>query len=561
MNIAAPVPALAFTVGIVGHRADRIADAGAVRARIGELMRAVDAALDGIAGEGRHDGRQPLRLVSALAEGADRLAASEAVDAGMVLDAVLPFPAGEYLRDFGDDASKAEFQTLLGRAASVLVLDGAADSRAKAYEAAGMALLDNCDLLIAVWDGGPARGRGGTREVIEEAVRRAMPVLVVPPDGRAASIRSPGAASRLIRLEDVAHEPLDNVSTLVGNIVGGAGDPESEADWRALADLPPEPLVHGAYPLLLRAAGVAPRKRKAPPRQAPAAPEPRSPLAEAFAWWDAAAIRGAQAFRSAVIVNFGLASLAIVLAASSVLAGDLKWLFVAAEVAVILSLLANAWHARRRRWQERWLESREVAELLRVASMLRSVGVGRGLAASAGGRWSGWYAAALARASAPRSADLSDPAVAAPLVAEVSGQAEWNASTARRMHLAARRIERFGEILFVAVLTAAIGWLILFLAAPALAHDLGYPLAAITAGLPAIATASYGIRVILDFEGTGERAQRIASGLKALLEYRDEAPSSVAALQDFARRSADIMLGDVAAWRLLAEARRLAIPG
>ena len=129
------------------------------------------------------------------------------------------------------------------------------------------------------------------------------------------------------------------------------------------------------------------------------------------------------------------------------------------------------------------------------------------------------------------------------------------------MHLAAKRIERFGEVLFVAVLGAAIGWLVLDIVDKSAAHRLQFVVTAITAGFPALATASYGIRVILDFEGIAQRTGRIGSGLEALLvKWAAETPSA-ARLQQFARNAADIMLGDVAAWRLLTEGRRLTIPG
>lgn len=38
-----------------------------------------------------------------------------------------------------------------------------------------------------------------------------------------------------------------------------------------------------------------------------------------------------------------------------------------------------------------------------------------------------------------------------------------------------------------------------------------YGLTAVGAALPAVATPSYGIRIILDFEGVGERSHRMAS--------------------------------------------------
>ncbi|MBS1240082.1 MAG: hypothetical protein H6R45_788, partial [Proteobacteria bacterium] len=57
------------------------------------------------------------------------------------------------------------------------------------------------------------------------------------------------------------------------------------------------------------------------------------------------------------------------------------------------------------------------------------------------------------------------------------------------------------------------------------------------------------------------RARNISVGLNALLAHWEAGPKTAAALQEFARRAADIMLSDVAAWRLLAEGRRLTIPG
>jgi hypothetical protein len=157
---------------------------------------------------------------------------------------------------------------------------------------------------------------------------------------------------------------------------------------------------------------------------------------------------------------------------------------------------------------------------------------------------------------------MSDPiAAAAPLIAEIRGQADWNRSTSHRMHLAAKRIERFGQVLFVLVLATAIGWLAIDIVDEPAAHRLRLVVTAITAGFPAMATASYGIRVILDFEGVAQRTGRIGSGLDGLLaRWAGETPSA-ARLQEFARDAADIMLGDIAAWRLLTEGRRLTIPG
>jgi hypothetical protein len=557
---SAPHPELGFSIGITGHRADRISAPDKVRALLDRLLHSIEAHLDQVAGGQLYTaGRHPLRMISAIAEGADRLAAYAALDMGLPLEIILPFRPPEYERDFTTEAALAEFRGLLERSSSLIVLDGDEEDRSRGYEAAGKIMLDNCDLLIAVWDGGPGRGRGGTREVLGDAAGRGMPIVIIPPDGSSMTIRSSIDAVPM-RFEDVPELPFDQLGAVIGSVVGTHVDTNEEADWRRLADMPRNSIIHNAYPLLLKLAGLG-RKRKGKGK-APAEAPPADPLEKAFRWWDGAAIRAAQEFRSAVIVNFALAALAVVLAATSVLSGDYKWIFVLAEIVTILLLLLNAIYAERMRWQERWLESRQVAELLRVCTLLRSVGIGRGIADTGAGGSNGWYASAVARSCPMEPVDLADTAkAAATLIAEVRDQAGWNEATSHRMHLAAHRIERFGEVLFAFVLAAAMIWLALYVMERELAHDLRYILTAITAGLPAIATASYGIRIILDFEGNSNRAKHISLGLNGLMANWETSPQNSAALQDFAQRAANIMLGDVAAWRMLAEGRRLTIPG
>jgi len=49
----------------------------------------------------------------------------------------------------------------------------------EAYEAAGWVVLDQCDLLIAIWDGKAPRGLGGTGQIVHEALRRGIPTVSV----------------------------------------------------------------------------------------------------------------------------------------------------------------------------------------------------------------------------------------------------------------------------------------------------------------------------------------------------------------------------------------------
>jgi hypothetical protein len=54
-----------------------------------------------------------------------------------------------------------------------------------AYLAASEAVLVTVDRLVAVWDGKPADGHGGTGDVVAAAHDRNLPVTVVWPEGAA----------------------------------------------------------------------------------------------------------------------------------------------------------------------------------------------------------------------------------------------------------------------------------------------------------------------------------------------------------------------------------------
>ena len=51
------------------------------------------------------------------------------------------------------------------------------------HMAASNLMVDEADELYAVWDGKPARGYGGTADVVAYARGRGTPVRVVWPDG------------------------------------------------------------------------------------------------------------------------------------------------------------------------------------------------------------------------------------------------------------------------------------------------------------------------------------------------------------------------------------------
>ena len=49
------------------------------------------------------------------------------------------------------------------------------------YLAAGHRVVELSDLMLAVWDGSPAKGKGGTADVVAYAVRRGVPLFHINP--------------------------------------------------------------------------------------------------------------------------------------------------------------------------------------------------------------------------------------------------------------------------------------------------------------------------------------------------------------------------------------------
>jgi len=117
--------------------------------------------------------------VSALADGADQIFARAVLDLGGQLEVIVP--AARY-RDGLPESAHATYDALLSAASKVDHLDFT-ESTEEAHMAASRAMLNGADRLFAVWDGKPARGYGGTADVVAEARQRGIPVTVIWPDG------------------------------------------------------------------------------------------------------------------------------------------------------------------------------------------------------------------------------------------------------------------------------------------------------------------------------------------------------------------------------------------
>ena len=184
-------------IGVTGHR--KLDNPTAVEALV---KRAIDAEVEGLfPGDSRRKMERvreagttaiSFRVLSPLAEGADRVVARAVLDyPDAHLGVVLPLALEDYLEDFASEESRKEFEELLGRCDKPVFLrtrriqdecsdpKTMAELRCDSYAHAGQYIVDHCDVLIAVWDGAPSRGRGGTAEIVQYALEKNRPILRV----------------------------------------------------------------------------------------------------------------------------------------------------------------------------------------------------------------------------------------------------------------------------------------------------------------------------------------------------------------------------------------------
>jgi len=152
-------------IGITGHTNLSAATVLLVAAGIREVLAPHSVGLTG---------------VTCLARGADQIFARVVLELGGVIEVVLP--AHDYRARKVSADNAAEFDEILTLARAIRTMPFA-HSDGAAYQAASEHMLSTVDSLIAVWDGRPAGGYGGTADVVAAARESGMAVTVIWPPG------------------------------------------------------------------------------------------------------------------------------------------------------------------------------------------------------------------------------------------------------------------------------------------------------------------------------------------------------------------------------------------
>ena len=120
-----------------------------------------------------------LNLHTALASGADQIAAICARSTGYFVRATLPFEAHEYRKDFALGEELDTFEQAVAAADEIVALPGDRADAEDAYVRVGKLLVRDADIMMAIWDGEEGRGPGGTAHVVELALQSCLPVVHV----------------------------------------------------------------------------------------------------------------------------------------------------------------------------------------------------------------------------------------------------------------------------------------------------------------------------------------------------------------------------------------------
>jgi hypothetical protein len=606
-------PRLALRVGVTGARDIPLERTEQVRAQIKDVLTLVHrqmmrlADTDAVRGAYQGQAAAPeLSFLSPLAEGADRLAAEAALELGYTLHVPMPFRRAEYVKDFGPEdggcgtgvptPSALAFDTLLRRAASSVELDGARDDpargrhdEARSYEAVGRFVVRNCDLLIAIWDGSPGKGRGGTADTVRFSANFGPPVWWVhagteqPPhwvddvldlESRSAAGEAADALEQhLAALVTPPTSPVEAGHSVFERIIHRLSPVHASPFEQWLAETKrPSAWYWTAYHRLLQlVTGLDPPWT---PPKPPADPVARH-WYELYRPADDRASECAARYRSVYVLVFLLAAVSVAFAALAAGATHERWpkfTMTAFELIslgfILLLVIANM----KGGWHTRWIDYRLLAELCRKQQSLAPLGWSlpawavHDLAAQQEERldddqdhaaWVAWYFAALQRAAplpqgvfAPERTVRARTAALDDLVRE---QLHYHGGRSGQYEEASRRFTNWGEQLFILLLLLIVAKLVILLVSADV--ELVVPIGILAIIVPALAAASVGFRAYAELEllaGESRYMERsMQAAEKSINSLDSERPLASQQLGALVYGVATLMLQDIQGWARL----------
>jgi hypothetical protein len=640
-------------LGVTGHRETNPAFAAhrdPAEAALAEVFAQIDAM---VAAEAETLGSvAPVRLHNLLASGIDQLAAEAALRRGWELVAPLPF--GRAL-----NLAINALPLIAEDAAALLRGDAAADPRvaaraemiARSYEAARLfelaeqdqaierlflsklaapndiaraqsfaahcservavadrVMIEQSDILVAVWDGATRSYVGGTGHTIVAALELGAPVVWIDPaqasDWRI--LRTPESLVAPTSEEDRyavlgqlvrrALRPGEGGALRAGAKVLGAEawHPRSHWLWTAYRRIEalfggggrpfrsltqvyetPDDIGEGTGAPLMAATRVLTASDPEFGARMEAA------VLRRFAWADGISSRLSDAYRGGMTANFVVSALAVGagLAYQPIGREDEKWAFSLVEFLLLCSILLVIWIGGRLRWHKRWFETRRVAEYFRHAPILLLLGVARPPGRWPKGTdtsWPEYYARhGLRAAGLPRvtvTAEYLRAALGGMLNAHVVRQRDYHIAKAERLTAVHERLDGLSSRLFqLAVLS--VGSYLLLAGAAAIGifpsdwlHEIAKLFTFLGVMLPTLGAGIAGLRFFGDFERfaaisdvTAEKLDNVHRRIRLLLDAPD-GRLDYARVSELAHTVDDIVVAEIENWQAVFGGKHISVP-
>lgn len=150
-----------------------------------------------------------LILYAPLAIGSDQLFVQTALDLHIPVEAVIP--SNGYETHFASDEERAAYQRLLSQCRSVHLQPFPLPTD-EAYLATGRWIVEQSDVVLLIWNGQPAKGRGGTADIASYAWHTGCPFVSIQSQKRLlqtyGDLHHRLALSSAIKREDVVGKQL-----------------------------------------------------------------------------------------------------------------------------------------------------------------------------------------------------------------------------------------------------------------------------------------------------------------------------------------------------------------
>jgi hypothetical protein len=482
-------------------------------------------------------------------------------------------------------------------------------------------ILEQSDIVIALWDGAQTNFVGGTGHTIQAALNMGAAVILIDPEEPQAwrILRAPEAlshraappsdAERVEQLGQLVRDALRPKTAKESAHERGAGEQPGIAaldanNWRSKSNPlwhayrriealfggeksispfgnlqqtyeTPQAIALGNGLSMIQALQGAPGADRAFVARVAALVLPR------FAWADGISSYLSDTYRGGMTINFFLSAFAIIGGISYLPLADshAKWGYALFELALLSAILFITYLGRKKRWHGRWFETRRAAEYLRHAPILLALG-----AARAPGRWPRgaetswpeWYARhALREVGLPNSqvtADYLRHCLRNLLDTHVLQQRNYHHAKAQRLTKVHRNLDRLSEALFqVAVASVAAflafqagAWLQLIGEAELKQSSKIFTFLGVA--LPTLGGAIAGIRYFGDFERfaaisevTAQKLDAVHERIRLLLNAPD-AKLDYASVAELAHAADDIVVSEIENWQAVFGGKQITVP-